>query len=529
MSWLFKSKKSKVKKQKMQADAGNKGPPTPISADKQPDLVRSASNPINENCMICFDRTPKGLMCGSSHFVCSVCFDPYVRSLCQDIGKFSDAKFCVSCPVPDCKADPWNSYHVRKTLEGVALEEYIDALVSICQKSVGTGYGRDCGGGNKGNGFNQSAADAQVLLECLNLKCPHCNVVLDHNPDGCAAMRCLGCGKHFCWLCLSVCSSGSSACHSHVRTCKYSPKRGQLFFKSDLLHRTAHKRIQLIALRTELLRIARGGASATTATGGVGGGVVQTKPNAETATSRHTLDEIRSSTRVRTAITSILPILKDVHITDTDVFESNIDDYWNSGKVAGGGGIREGQRAAQQRRPARLPIWKTLFNLVFILGVLYVGYVILSWFITILGFGVTTDTDSTSIQNQIDSAVSLTDEILNFPESSPFISTDGGEKTVLVNTEINTQSSSLLMGIFMFPFTLIRKLVQNIWYFIFKPIWWSGYIIWTVLKGAVNLIWMLCSFLAYVLGNVLEFVRIGLNFIVGCVVIVAVLFTFGKR
>lgn len=55
------------------------------------------------------------------------------------------------------------------------------------------------------------------LVETLTIRCPRptCRVLLDLNPDACAAITCGNCGQHFCGCCYATFSSSQQA-HLHV-------------------------------------------------------------------------------------------------------------------------------------------------------------------------------------------------------------------------------------------------------------------------------------------------------------------------
>ncbi|RYH29170.1 hypothetical protein EON65_09450 [archaeon] len=106
------------------------------------ELVRLESGIDFDICAICDKNSDKGLFCmDDEHFICTDCFSPHVRNLCHDMRELKNGQFAVYCPVQNCLAQPWNSYHVSKCLSGRVLELYIDTLVQVCtdMSSVASG------------------------------------------------------------------------------------------------------------------------------------------------------------------------------------------------------------------------------------------------------------------------------------------------------------------------------------------------------------------------------------------------------
>lgn len=56
-----------------------------------------------------------------------------------------------------------------------------------------------------------------AIFDLLTLKCPSCYVPVDPNPDACAAVMCLSCGKHYCNYCFQGFDDRGEA-HTHAST-----------------------------------------------------------------------------------------------------------------------------------------------------------------------------------------------------------------------------------------------------------------------------------------------------------------------
>jgi hypothetical protein len=223
--------------------------------DKAP-LLRQAST--GKLCVICQDTDcMRGLACYSKakHFVCLDCFPQYVKSICENGGKFRDLHYTIRCPVPDCAdCEPWTTQDVTAGLlasdnSKEILDIFIATLATAADKSDQTNNPlfTDTSGDIK--------ADIQRLIaEALCLKCPsrYCQKVLDPDPDGCCAMRCVHCGVHFCWLCFAM-QDTSQTSHAHVRRCEHNPSKGNVFLHTGTKV-SAHRLLRLEYINIELNR-----------------------------------------------------------------------------------------------------------------------------------------------------------------------------------------------------------------------------------------------------------------------------------
>lgn len=117
-------------------------------------------------CDVCDTCNVKGLSCQCGHFLCTECFCARVRDLCGEPAVLREHDFSIFCPISNCTADPWNSYHVRKLLDGPSLQMYIDALVAVC-KSAGTlgGSGGMTGGSSSSAGGGSDSSGLSGTLQ----------------------------------------------------------------------------------------------------------------------------------------------------------------------------------------------------------------------------------------------------------------------------------------------------------------------------------------------------------------------------
>lgn len=102
----------------------------------------------------------------------------------------------------------------------------------------------------------------EVVEEILTLRCPGCGRAF-YDFDGCLSVACsmdaggaaLGCGEHFCALCLQSCGKGGEGsvnAHRHVPACQFNPTREN--FGSAQLVKEAHRERRTRLLRAFLAR-----------------------------------------------------------------------------------------------------------------------------------------------------------------------------------------------------------------------------------------------------------------------------------
>lgn len=104
------------------------------SPGKRAQLIRLDSSGMNHLCCICKKTNTRGLMCEKDHFTCLDCFGPHVEKVCKNTKVLRKDNFGIHCPLRICDSACWNSYHVRKVLDGPSLELYIDTLVTMCRE-----------------------------------------------------------------------------------------------------------------------------------------------------------------------------------------------------------------------------------------------------------------------------------------------------------------------------------------------------------------------------------------------------------
>lgn len=96
-------------------------------------LLRLDSCKDVKKCEVCRVEQLRGVSCLCSHFLCTECFCARVREVCTQPELLRKHDFAVFCPVVGCTSRPWNSYHVRKLLDGPTLQVYLDTLLAACK------------------------------------------------------------------------------------------------------------------------------------------------------------------------------------------------------------------------------------------------------------------------------------------------------------------------------------------------------------------------------------------------------------
>ena len=145
--------------------------------------IDSSSNELNNDC----------------HSCCIKCFNKYLQQNVLTVAhKIKSNEGIIPCPADKCNNnyDTITAFHNMKDSQRVRylklLEDQMkeDSLIKSLKSE---------------------------LVDNLTLKCPHCSTSIDPNPDGCAAVMCLTCGKFYCNACLKGQMTSSEA-HIHAAT-----------------------------------------------------------------------------------------------------------------------------------------------------------------------------------------------------------------------------------------------------------------------------------------------------------------------
>jgi hypothetical protein len=179
-------------------------------------------------CVACLEQHAQGLVCGEGHFVCAACVGMYVAAEGDDLYRLRANEGRLCCPQrgAGCGSAPFAHEYMRATLPAAALEAYERLQERVRQmREVDAADG----GGGAAAGAAGAGADAEEAVlrlhvrhveeELLTARCPRCRRAFA-DFDGCAALRCFGCGCGFCAWCLADCGADA---HAHVAACPESP------------------------------------------------------------------------------------------------------------------------------------------------------------------------------------------------------------------------------------------------------------------------------------------------------------------
>ena len=97
---------------------------------------------------------------------------------------------------------------------------------------------------------------AQARNEALNLPCPHCQTVYTEL-DGCMALQCETCKKHFCGFCHKG-FVGSRGTHQHVRECDANMTANGSYYADATQTKEAQRRYRVLKKLKQFLRTLKG-------------------------------------------------------------------------------------------------------------------------------------------------------------------------------------------------------------------------------------------------------------------------------
>ena len=178
-------------------------------------------------CVACFDRQPRGVMCGEGHFLCMGCVGMYVVAEGDDLYKLRRNEGRIACPQrgAGCAAAPFTHEYMRVMLSAQALASY-DGLQEKVRQMREVEAAGAAGAGPAAPADAAGGEEAVLRLhvrhveeELLTARCPRCRRAFA-DFDGCAALRCFLCGCGFCAWCLADCGADA---HAHIAACPDSP------------------------------------------------------------------------------------------------------------------------------------------------------------------------------------------------------------------------------------------------------------------------------------------------------------------
>jgi len=193
-------------------------------------------------CCICLENKPAhGIKCSCGEFVCRECLDPLARAFAgQDLSLLGRSDGRLKCPAMSCSAIPYSDAAVARNIPEDVFDMLIDARMQVLERKVRLEVKLEIQQMQNTQAPMQTDVDKarKHIEEMLNLMCPHCaQAYVDFN--GCAALKCSGCGGAFCAWC--GLGAGDDA-HDHVAQCKAKPPGADAFFGTKEEIQVAQKR-----------------------------------------------------------------------------------------------------------------------------------------------------------------------------------------------------------------------------------------------------------------------------------------------
>jgi len=201
----------------------------------RPETSETLRNFYCWQCSSCLDDIylDQGVSCPSGHYFCA---SPHGNQSCManliesQIPCVKAQKEALLCPI--CKREFVNqrvASMVSDASWGKLQKAIVDSkLASQCaemqrdfdsrlQRKVDELYEKFASDGSAALKEQGRKGAEKARSEALNLACPHCDTVY-YDFEGCMALTCSSCQKHFCGYCHKQ-TQNSRSCHDHVREC----------------------------------------------------------------------------------------------------------------------------------------------------------------------------------------------------------------------------------------------------------------------------------------------------------------------
>lgn len=214
-------------------------------------------------CGCCFGEynCDQGVQCRNEHFFCSeaVCFETAVESQIHSIRTRDEGLVCPECKTeyemkeiaPHLSTETWTEVHnalvdkkVEKQTEKLS-KQCDDRLAKKADELLET-YGQE-------SELTKTKAKHEALTirnTILNLSCPHCQTAY-FAFDGCMALKCSSCAKHFCGYCHTGFVSGFGT-HEHVRQCLMNETNNGSYYADAEQITSAQRRYRTRKLKSHL-------------------------------------------------------------------------------------------------------------------------------------------------------------------------------------------------------------------------------------------------------------------------------------
>ena len=228
-------------------------------------------------CCCCFNacrNIDQGVKCKCGCFICSVesCLVSFVETSLPEIHEGKGRLLCPMCKeeldiqliAPHLPAEKWKKLHEAIVNNDVKseyerLQSDFDRRLQDKVEELMAEYA----GGNVENLTKEKAKinAAKARNIALNLTCPHCDTVY-FDFEGCMALKCSTCGKHFCGYCHTGFET-SQGTHNHVRACLMNETRNGSYYANENEVKVAQRRYRTRELKKFLQKFKKEEQNAT--------------------------------------------------------------------------------------------------------------------------------------------------------------------------------------------------------------------------------------------------------------------------
>jgi hypothetical protein len=225
-------------------------------------------------CCCCGDMCvgAEGVACNDGHFVCvKTCFGRMVESQLPSLPSQNGNLKCAVCPnvlaMRDiAKVAPVDLYEklqsgITDYRVGRQTEQMEQEMHQRFKEKIAEIEEKYKSGGNLTLKTKADDHAKHVRNNILNLACPHCKVVY-FDFEGCMALQCGACKKHFCGYCHAGCET-SLGCHDHVRECDLNESRDGSYYATPAQMKTGQRRYRIKILKRFLRNLKKDEQAAT--------------------------------------------------------------------------------------------------------------------------------------------------------------------------------------------------------------------------------------------------------------------------
>ena len=216
-------------------------------------------------CSSCLDDIyiDQGVSCPCGHYFCATPIDDQscmAKLIESQIPCVKAQKEALLCPI--CKGEFVNqrvASMVSDASWGKLQKAIVDSkMASQCaemqrdfdlrlQRKVDDLYEKFASDGSAALKEQGRNGAEKARSKILNLACPHCDTVY-FDFEGCMALQCSSCRKHFCGYCHKK-TENSRSCHDHVRECDMNQTTNRSYYANTNQVKEAQSRYRMKQLR----------------------------------------------------------------------------------------------------------------------------------------------------------------------------------------------------------------------------------------------------------------------------------------